>query len=158
MKRAVKGGIAVLLGLAVLGGLSTLGLLLFTGPLMREQPSIRAHQAVFPPMPKGAVPVAEAPSAAAPLEGEAALAAGQVYYGYYCTFCHGGAGDGRGPVGESYIPVPADLRSQKIRGYSDEELERAMLTGTGHGDVLRRVVRPTYRGPLVLYVRQLQGR
>jgi cytochrome c1 len=59
-------------------------------------------------------------------------ARGKIYYGYYCSFCHGDKGDGFGPVGYSYNPVPADLHTAKIQSMSDGELLYAMLTGTGH--------------------------
>ena len=82
-------------------------------------------------------------------------ARGKVYYDYYCVFCHGDKGDGNGPVGESYVPVPADLRAAKIQAYADGELLRAMLVGTGHEPVLGRVVHPEHRWYLVLYVRSM---
>ena len=84
------------------------------------------------------------------------LAAGTVYYHYYCVFCHGEKGDGNGPVGNSYTPRPADLRSRRIAGYSDGQLLRAMLTGLGHEPVLGRVVAPGHRWQLALFVRSLQ--
>ena len=62
---------------------------------------------------------------------------------------------GNGPVGESYFPAPADLRTGKVSHYSDGRLLRAMLTGIGHEPVLERVVPPRHRWCLVLYVRSL---
>jgi mono/diheme cytochrome c family protein len=82
------------------------------------------------------------------------IARGKVYYNYYCVFCHGEQGDGAGPVGEAYVPVPADLRSRKILAYSDGQMLRAMLLGEGHAPVLQRTVYPEHRWYLVLYVRQ----
>ena len=58
-------------------------------------------------------------------------------------------------MGESYIPVPADLRSAKVRRYRDGELLRAMLKGKGHEPVLEQVVPVRHRWYLVLYVRSL---
>ena len=140
--------------------------LVFTGPRMRVQSNIRTFQATFPPMPEGTVPVVDkrpsVPSAeeAASLENplspaSANVAKGEVYYGYYCVFCHGPAGDGDGPVGRSYVPTPGDLRTRRVRDLSDGQLLRRMLTGTGHEPALNRVILPEHRWYLVLYVRSL---
>ena len=143
------------------------GYLLFSGgPHMERQQKIGPHQAAFPPSPKDSVPLKDpVPRLPTTREAEALvsavqptqrnISAGGVYYGYYCAFCHGPSGDGRGPVGESYVPAPADLRSAKVQSLSGGQLLRAMLTGDGHGPVLERVVPPDARPYLVLYVRRL---
>ena len=134
------------------------------GPRMYEQPHILPFQARMPLTPAGVVPMD--PEAVLPAADEAAamnsplavtkenLDRAKVYYAYYCVFCHGDRGDGAGPVGEAYVPVPADLRSPKVRAYSDGQLLRAMLLGEGHAPVLERTVYPEHRWYLVLYVRQ----
>jgi len=139
---------------------------MFAGPRMRQQPIIKAYQAVMPPAPAGSVPLTsyyspvpttqqaeemENPLPASPQN----IAAGKVYYSYYCLACHGEIGNGHGPVGESYVPTPTDLRSEIVRNYSQGRLLRSMLTGPGHEPVLEHVVLPQHRWPLVLYVRQL---
>lgn len=152
MKRPTK----IVIGLVVLAGLGGIAAALFVGPLMRIQPNIRPFQAVFPPLPTTVVPCAvPGGPPAASMPAEETLAAGKTYYGYYCGFCHGATGRGDGPVGESFTPVPADLRTAAVRGYSDQQLERAMLTGTGHEPVLEQVVWPAYRPALMAYVRRL---
>ncbi|MCE5326210.1 MAG: hypothetical protein LLG01_07315 [Planctomycetaceae bacterium] len=136
------------------------------GPRMQNQPALQSFQAVLPPMPEASRPQREpfapapttqqARSLRNPLKGTAdELARGKVYYGYYCIFCHGGDGGGTGPVGESYVPTPADLRRPAVQQLGDGELLRRMLTGAGHAPVLERVVRSPQRWPLVLYVRSL---
>ena len=141
----------------------------YDNPHMKWQPHLRSFDAPMPPPPAGAVPVTQTPPL--PSAQQAATmtnpllargtpapedyARGGVYYNYYCTFCHGPAGDGNGPVGQSYVPRPSDLRSAKIRGYSDGQLLRAMLLGPGHEPVLERTVNPDHRWYLVLYVRSL---
>ena len=84
-------------------------------------------------------------------------ARGKVYYDSYCVFCHNANGDGQGPVGQSFVPFPADLRTARVRAYSDGQLLRAMLTGPGHEPVLAYTVHPEHRWYLVLYVRSLAG-
>lgn len=151
------------------GGAFVICYFLFTGPRMEEQPSIRPYRAVMPLPPAGAVPVApvvkplpspqEASSLTNPVEPSAEnVQRGQVFYGYYCLFCHGPRGDGAGPVGPHYVPAPADLASPRIQSMSDGELLLASLTGTGHSPVLGYVVPVEFRWYLVLYVRQFQGR
>lgn len=139
--------------------------LLFQGPRMRTQVSLKSFEAAVTPLPQGAVFMNTAPPL--PTEAEAGslatplpptpenIARGGVYYEYYCVYCHGETGDGNGLVGESYVPTPADLRQAKFSQYSDGELLRACLLGTGHAPVLERVVAPAHRWYVVLYARHL---
>ncbi len=149
-------------------------------PHMVVQPHLRAFDAQMPHEPAGAVPIEPSPRVPGeeqaaglnnPLLGRGAAtptqtAWGRTYYQYYCAFCHGERGEGNGPVGESYVPRPADLRSPRIKAMSDGRLLRAMLTGAGHqvivspgvptsAPVLEYAVPPDYWWYLVLYVRQL---
>jgi len=164
VKRILLG---ILIAVVALGGGGAVSYLLFVGPRMYNQPHVRAFQAVMPPTPAGSVPLLE-PIPPLPSAEEAKtrmltlqptpenLARGKVYYEYYCAFCHGERGDGAGPVGESYVPVPADLRAARIQGYSDGQLLRAMLTGAGHDPVMNATVREPHRWYLVLYVRSFK--
>lgn len=146
--------------------LGVAGYLMFTGPRMRVQPHVRAWQLAMPPSPAGAVPLEQAlpvlptadqaKSLRQTLSPTAAnLAAGRTYYEYYCAFCHGQTGDGHGPVGDSYFPTPTDLRSNRIKSMPDGQLLLAMLSGTGHDPVLRRIVPQKAWWYLLLHVRQL---
>jgi hypothetical protein len=138
---------------------------ILTGPHMKDQPSIKEFQAEMPLMPAGTVPVEPVPRPAVmeetaqnPLAATAEnIERGSVYYQYYCIFCHGKKGDGNGPVGQSYVPVPSDLRSDKIQAYPDGKLYNAMLDGEGHQPVLRQVVLPEHVWYLALYVRQFKA-
>ncbi|MBJ6748748.1 c-type cytochrome [Geomonas anaerohicana] len=144
------------------------GYILVRGPRMTVQHHVREFQMVLPAPAAGAVSVTPSPDRA-PGEADAAglanpvpatpaaVAQGAVYYGYYCTFCHGVSGAGDGPVGNSYVPRPADLRLPKVAAYRDGELLRAMLTGAGHEPVLERVVPAAHRWPLVHYLRSLNS-
>lgn len=92
-----------------------------------------------------------------PLPTEENLHRGKVYYAYYCIFCHGENGEGNGPVGQSYVPKPANLNADSITRYSVPELYDASLTGTGHEPVLRQVIPAEHRKYLILYIRQTFG-
>lgn len=135
-----------------------IGYLLFTGPRMKIQPSLQAYNSVMPLPAKGSVPLESPwpqPESWSVPASAANLARGKVYYEYYCVSCHGDSGSGDGPVGQSYTPVPSDLRSPKLAGYSDEQYLRAMLTGVGHSPSLERIVPPVHRPYLLLYSRNL---
>jgi mono/diheme cytochrome c family protein len=158
--------IGIIAALIALAAALTALYLLFTGPRMYVQPNIRHFQAIMPAPSPNTIPVEEVfeplPSKEQsqkltnPLaKTEENIAKGKVYYGYYCVFCHGDTGDGFGPVGYSYVPVPSDLRSEKVRSMTDGEILYSMLTGTGHSPMLERIVLPEYQWYLVLYVRQL---
>ena len=164
MKRLI---ITVFAAAVVVGGL-TIAHLLLTGPRMFVQPNIRQFQAAMPVTPANTVPVRDvfeplpskeqAQKLANPFDAnENNIAKGKVYYGYYCVFCHGDKGDGFGPVGYSYIPVPSDLRSSRVRAMSDGEVLYSMLTGTGHTPMLQRIIPSEYWWYLVLYVRQISS-
>lgn len=137
------------------------------GPHMKIQPSVKPYKQQMPAMPAGTVPVqgrsdtftaAQAKLTANPLKATSAnLDAGKIYYGYYCLMCHGTDGRGNGPVGQSYIPKPADLTSSATQGLSDAELYSRMLTGIGHSPVMEQTVLPEHRWPLVLYIRDFKG-
>lgn len=154
---------AVIIPILILASL--FGYVLYNGPRMREQLHVRAFQTIAPLPPKGTMTVqpgeklpsgAEAAALENPLSGSRGeVGRGKVYYQYYCIFCHGEGGAGNGPVGESYTPVPADLRTARVAGYGDGQLLRAMLTGIGHEPVLEQVVPARHRWYLVLYVRAL---
>lgn len=149
-------------------GMCTYVYQMLTGPHMKNQPHILTYEYQMPASPPGIIPVepdeGELPSAARvktlrnPLaDTPDNWARGKTYYQYYCVFCHGENGQGNGPVGNSYMPKPADLHSQRILKMSDGELFKAMLTGPGHDPVLPRIVPPRHRWYLVLYARELGG-
>lgn len=140
--------------------------LMFVGPRMKVQPHVLTYQLAMPGTPAGAVPVADPFPAPLTAEGAAAMInplpptaqnveRGRIYYGYYCAFCHGAAGDGRGPVAESYDPEPPDLRAPAVQSLPDGRLLYVSLTGVGHSPVLERVVPEDARWPIVLYVRHI---
>jgi mono/diheme cytochrome c family protein len=142
--------------------------LMFSGPRMRIQLKITPLQARMPAMPQGIVPVSIETSAVPTADAAAQLRnllpdtdrtrqTGQVYYGYYCAFCHGKTGQGHGPVGDSYMPAPTDLTSPKVQALSDGALYRAMLVGAGHEPVLDYVIEPRARWYVVSYMRYLQN-
>jgi len=135
------------------------------GPHMNQQISIKPYSRKMPTMSPGTVPttgrldtwtLSQTKLTKSPIEkNSAVISDGRVYYGYYCLMCHGEIGDGNGPVGQSFIPKPTDLRAQAIKKLSDGELYRRMLQGNGHDPVMTQTVPPEHRWPIVLYMRGL---
>jgi hypothetical protein len=143
--------------------------LMFSGPHMRDEPKFTAYRALLPAVPAEIVPVSArsltvpppgaVPQLRNPLpDTERTRRTGQMYYGYYCVFCHGQNGRGDGPAGLSYVPTPTDLTSPSVQSLSDGALYRAMLTGVGHAPVLPYVILPGAPWYIVDYVRHLPAR
>lgn len=96
---------------------------------MRETPGVRPHEEPTRPMEAGIVPVSggEALFRATPaddlvsplkLNDPAVIEKGGKLYGIYCAQCHGPNYDGNGTVGQSFAPLPTDLRSAKVQSLS----------------------------------------
>ena len=93
---------------------------------MRETPAIKEHEEPLLIMEEGLVPVrgGEAPLRATkdeklmsphPLNDALIIQAGKKGYFIFCAQCHGPNHDGNGTVGQSFYPLPADLRSPKVQ-------------------------------------------
>jgi hypothetical protein len=156
----------VLLSLMVAGALIYV---MFINPHMRNQPKATPYRALIPPLPAQIMATEVVAAPEPPLEltppgpnplpdTEQTRRVGQVYYGYYCAFCHGKDGRGDGPVGLSYVPTPADLTAPRVRQLSDPALYRAMLAGVGHHPVLPYVILSEAPWYIVIYVRHLPTR
>jgi hypothetical protein len=144
---------------AAFGGLVYL---MFVNPHMLTQNKATAYRAIVPLLPPQIVPTEAVAAPAIPPQQNNPLSdtpqtrqIGQIYYGYYCLFCHGADGRGDGPVGLSYVPTPADLTAPPVRNLSDAALYRAMLAGVGHHPVLPYVILPEAPWYIVIYVRHL---
>ena len=59
----------------------------------------------------------------------ASLEAGKTGYLTYCAQCHGKYHDGNGTVGQSFEPLPTDLRSDKVQSQADGELFKTISYG-----------------------------
>ena len=113
--------------------------LILTGPTMDLQPHLLSYQTLGGIPPAFSVPVEESRQESGVLAPEPdrkpSVESGHVFYGYYCLACHGTTGDGNGPVGESFLPRPSDLRAPAYSALSDSELAVRMLGGVGHSVV-----------------------
>jgi mono/diheme cytochrome c family protein len=83
---------------------------------------------------------------------------GKQGYFLYCQMCHGPDHDGQGTVGQSFAPLPGDLRSAKIQGSSDGLLFQHISYGIpeeGRQPALATTIFPEDRWKIVHYVKSL---
>jgi mono/diheme cytochrome c family protein len=111
---------------------------------MRETPGVKPHEEPLLKMEAGLVPVsggdgvlmAQEPASIRPpfeMEAEATIARGRLVYFSFCAQCHGNNFDGRGTVGQSFNPLPTDLRDERIRRKPASELFKTISYGVAGG-------------------------
>jgi len=83
------------------------------------------------------------------------LKQGQHQYNVFCTPCHGGVGDGNGPVSE-YGYISASLLTESARNMPDGEIYSAIYNGVRTMNSYRHQIRAEDRWAIVAYVRALQ--
>ena len=94
-----------------------------------------------------------------PLDTKASVAAGLTDYGLDCSMCHDNDGQAQNPPGRWMYPRAADLTSNRVQSYSDEELFWIIQNGirlTGM-PAFGRAESADHIWDLVNYVRTLPG-
>lgn len=86
-----------------------------------------------------------------------AIAAGKVGYQRYCIHCHGRRHDGNGTVGQSFSPLPGDLRSAKVQGLTSGQIFYEISYGLpgGRQPALASTIAVDERWQIVGYVKSL---
>jgi len=138
---------------------------------MRETPAVRPHEDPLLTMEKGIVPVSGGEAfyrvsagmeLTAPLNmNEAAMITrGRAVYLTYCAQCHGNNHDGKGSVGQSFHPLPTDLRSSQVQSKPDGELFKTVSYGIpgGRQPALQTTITIDDRWRVVAYVKSLRLR
>ena len=138
---------------------------------MWETPAIWPHEQPIPPMAEGIVPFSGGEamlrfSAEADLKPpynkvtDEIIAAGKVLYGYYCIQCHGKYFDGRGTVGQSFNPLPTDIRSPEVQKMTAGKLFKNISYGTpdGRQPPLDTTITPEDRWYLIAFIQSLGAR
>ena len=111
---------------------------------MWETPAIKPHEAPLPVMDPETVPFersermlqdADLGSLHSPLalNHPETIVQGQQAYQYYCIQCHGRHYDGNGTVGQSFAPLPGDLRSARVQALSPGRLFHEISYGIPGG-------------------------
>jgi len=135
---------------------------------MRETPAVRPLEDPLLNMEAGIVPVSggEAIFRAtagvnlnSPLnEAESSvITRGKAVYLTYCAQCHGYNYDGNGTVGQSFQPLPTDLRSSEVQSKPDGELFRFVSYGvpSGRQPALHTTITIDDRWHVIAFVKSL---
>ncbi len=138
---------------------------------MRETPAVRPYETPMLIMEADLVPfagselefkVARAKDISSPLAmaDPQAIKAGQTVYQTYCAQCHGKNHDGQGTVGQSFHPLPGDLRSATAQSLSDGAFFQEISYGKpgGRQPALATTVSITERWQVIAYIQSLGTR
>jgi len=169
MKRIAVLAVLVTMVLGAGYGLLTAYDYLFRFGRMWETPAVRPHEQPLLLAPSGTVPFSggeaqwrqTADEALKPPEiPAAATGAGVTAYRMYCTPCHGSHHDGAGTVGQSFAPLPTDLRSPKVQAMSAGRIFREISYGIpgGRQPALATTIGPEDRWAIAAYVLSLGPR
>jgi mono/diheme cytochrome c family protein len=136
---------------------------------MNDQESFRPYEARMPGVVPGAVPnregslMGEAKYKSAPLgsltnplsaEPET-IARGELAYEYFCIMCHGSRYNGDGTVGQSFAPLPTDLRSPYVQAMAADELFRSISYGIQRHPPMAYTVSVEDRWSLIRFIQSL---
>jgi len=137
---------------------------------MRETPSVRPYEEPLLQMEGGIVPAAggeavfkaiPAQQLRSPFQATAdVVQKGEKLYFTFCAQCHGKYHDGNGPVGQSFAPLPGDLRSAKVQSYFDGVLFNEISYGIpkGRQPPLATTIAEPDRWRIIAYVKSLGTR
>ncbi|MBW1696036.1 MAG: c-type cytochrome [Deltaproteobacteria bacterium] len=171
MKKTI--GIAVFLTIIILGAYH---LLIFYDNNFRygrmwETPAVRPHEEPILLMQAGSVPFygGEEIYKAVPekaLESPLAkirpfdIEKGKQAYFTYCAQCHGKNHDGNGTVGQSFYPLPTDLRNHKVQQSPEGRLFKEISYGIpgGRQPALAATIAASERWQIVAYIKSLGAR
>jgi mono/diheme cytochrome c family protein len=85
------------------------------------------------------------------------LARGERKYQIYCAVCHGTQGYGDGTVAEKTLVKPPSLQAEKIRGWTDGQINHLITKGRGlMGGYESQIPSQEDRWALVHYIRHMQ--
>jgi len=138
---------------------------------MRETPGVKPHEDPLLIMEAGVVPitggdaflrVASVTDLKSPIEmdNEESIERGKSVYFTYCAQCHGTNYDGMGTVGQSFSPLPTDLRSSAVQNKLPGELFKTVSYGIpgGRQPALNTTITIEGRWQVVAFVRSLGAR
>ena len=135
---------------------------------MRETPVVRPHEREILIMAAGVVPATggeafyratPANELRSPLQAPdpEVIAAGKNLYFIYCAQCHAQNYDGNGTVGQSFTPLPTDLRSEKVQSMSAGKIFKDISYGLpkGRQPSLATTIDITDRWRIIAFVKSL---
>jgi mono/diheme cytochrome c family protein len=138
---------------------------------MWETPAVRPHEEEILVMPEGIVPfdggeeiwmATPAGDLKSPLtlDDPVNMEQGKTLYFTYCAQCHGRGFDGNGTVGQSFAPLPTDLRTEKVQSLSEGAMFKEISYGVpdGRQPPLASTIKACDRWRIAAYVKSLGPR
>ena len=138
---------------------------------MRETPAVRPHEDPLLKMEDGIVPVNGGEAIYRATAGvdlisplnmsqDSVISRGKAVYLTFCAQCHGLNYDGQGTVGQSFHPLPTNLRNPKIQSKPDGELFKSISYGVpgGRQPALNTTIIIDDRWHVVAFVKSLGNR
>jgi len=133
---------------------------------MRETPAVRPYEKPLFTMEAGIMPVeggaaiyraADAEKLKSPLnlKSPPVVQEGKNLYFTYCHQCHGKYYDGNATVGQSFAPLPTDLRSARVQNSSEGYLFKHITFGGGRAPALGTTIEETDRWRIVAFLQSL---
>jgi mono/diheme cytochrome c family protein len=154
----------------LLAALLSLSFIFLTGcdyARMYDQDSVKTYERKMPAMDARTMPVndgfqallnADPQSLRNPLPPSAkSTEEGRSAYTYFCIQCHGPRLDGKGTVGQSFYPLPANLTSGDILSKNDGTLHARIRLGTGRHPRLFSTVSAEDTWAILNYMRSKRG-
>ncbi|GLI36242.1 c-type cytochrome [Desulforhabdus amnigena] len=134
---------------------------------MKEQEALRTYKTVIPEMPEGTIPTrggieiarkSDPKTLQNPLIlSQESVARGKTGYETYCLMCHGPNADGNGTVGQSFHPLPTDLRDPKVQAQTDGEIFYKLSFGAKRQPPLAYTIAEEDRWAIVHFIRSLKS-
>ena len=135
---------------------------------MWETPAVKPLERPVPAMPEGVVPLEgmEALLKLTPpqditsplkINDPENIRLGKTLYSTFCAQCHGKYFDGNGTVGQSFTPLPSDLKSPEVQALSEGVLFKRISYGTpkGRQPPLATTIDLTDRWRIIAFIRSL---
>ena len=133
---------------------------------MRDDEAVQAYNEEFPQMPKKTIPVnggiwvereANPMELVDPLPDNSKMVAwGWERYRFYCVQCHGPMLDGNGTVGQSFAPLPANLKTSEVQEQSDGEIFYKIRFGFNRHPPLYATLTDDETWAVMRYVRSMR--
>lgn len=132
---------------------------------MRDDEAVQAYNQPFPKMPKQTIPVdsgiwvereavpGDLVNSAPPTPETVALGAER--YSFYCIQCHGPRLDGNGTVGQSFSPLPANLKAPPVQEQTDGDLFYKIRFGFSRHPALYATMTDQETWAVIRYMRTL---
>ncbi|MGD9034436.1 MAG: c-type cytochrome [Desulfobacteraceae bacterium] len=138
---------------------------------MRETPAVRPYEKPLLIMEQGAIPIEGGEAVYRAVDGKRlrspfvkgdpnSIRRGRALYSIYCAQCHGKDHDGNGTVGQSFHPLPTDLRTIKVQTLPAGVLFKEISYGVPNGrqPPLATTIEVMDRWRIIAYLKSLGPR